>query len=123
MIRNLYISSLMTLAIALVTATTGCNKDISAGADLEHATQVTFDELKEVTQGQRYFFWIGSDKDFHYFETHEGFYRLTTKFEIPLFANRIERKNPLDMVKTPAVIVGDKISYWSSRMERMETEQ
>ena len=109
----------MTLAIAFVTAMTGCNKDISAGADWEHATQVTFDELKEVTQGQRHFFWFGSDKDFHYFETHEGFYRLTTKFEIPQFAVHIERHNPLDTHKFRVVIVGDRFSFWSSRTEGM----
>ncbi len=88
MIRAFCICSL----IALVTASIGCKRSISPGLDIEHATQVTFDQLKEVTQGQSFFGYTGSDDDFHYFKVQNGFYRLSSEFEMPQFHRQIDEK-------------------------------
>lgn len=86
-------SSVRLFAILLVLAITlsiGCGKAVSGGTDVEHATIVSVSQLQEATRDETSFWWIGTDKEFHYFEAKSGFYRVSTEFEMPQFANRIK---------------------------------
>ncbi len=105
MIRILYIS----LFVALVTATIGCNRNVSGGVVLEHATQVTFAQLKEATQGEGSFKWVGSKDGFHYFRTQKGFYRLSMDFEIPRLQKSIDSGFELGTREYTVIVDGDKI--------------
>ena len=101
------------LLIAVLATTIGCSRDISPGVDLQHATKVTFDQLKAATQGESHFIWIGSDADFHYFKTkNNGFYRLSTAFKMPRFQMRIDREAKPGSFEIEVVILnGKSISY------------
>jgi len=79
------------LLIGFIAGTIGCSRDISPGLDLENATKITIDQLSDATQSESYFVWTGSDDDFHYFRTKEGWYRLTTEHEIPAHFHRINK--------------------------------
>lgn len=109
------------LVLILAVGPVGCNRTVSAGLDIEHATKVSFPEFKEATHGENKFLYLGSDKDYHYFKTQKGFYRLTTEFEIPRFKASIEMNAARGVrpgtTATDACIVGDKIVYRSSRMD------
>ena len=113
LLRALYISSLVIVG----PLTIGCSRNVSAGPDVENATQVTFVQLKEATKGEDYFYWIGSDKEFHYFQAEKGFYRLTTKFEIPFFKSKIDRGDKPGTFQMRARTNGEKITGWSSRKD------
>ena len=112
-LKVILISSLVTL----VTLSSGCNQvqDISAGVDVSHATEVTFAQRKEATKGETKFRWVGSDDNFHYFETQKGFYRLTTKFEMPHFKHLMDRKWEPGILRTDVRIVGEKIAVWNGQ--------
>ena len=74
---------LVFLSVAIGTGTNGCKTNISPSPDVEHATLVTFSQLKEATQEEAFFDWVGCDRKFHYFKTQNGYYRLSTSFDIP----------------------------------------
>ncbi len=104
------IRATLVLSLAILATALGCDQGVSGGKDIEHATQVTFAELKEATDGHRFFLWIGSDEDFHYFRTEQGrFYRLTSEFEMPAFQKIIEKELAPGEIEWFATIDGDEI--------------
>lgn len=36
--------------------------------------------------------WVGSDDNYHYFKTQEGYYSLPTSFKLPTLQRQIDRK-------------------------------
>lgn len=91
MISRYYLVSILVL-VTLV----GC-KGRSPGADLQHATLVTFAELKEATKEEAEFWWCGSDKKHHYFQTKNGFYRLSSQFKMPSLQFIIDKQLAREM--------------------------
>jgi hypothetical protein len=67
----------------------GCNKNITPGKDIAQATLVSFEELKEATKDDVHFYWWGSDKKYHYFETPKGFYCLPESFKMERFDRQV----------------------------------
>lgn len=98
------------LLIGLIAGTIGCSRDISPGLDVENATKVTIDELRDATQSESDFYWTGSDDNFHYFETKEGFYRLTPEHELPKGFDGMNRLGKPGTFGVPVVIRDGKIA-------------
>ncbi len=64
------------IVVSIIAISTGCQRKISGGNDLEHATVVSSSEFKEALQQQHFFLWIGCDEEYHYCVAEDGFYRL-----------------------------------------------
>ena len=73
------------LSVVFGIGVSGCNGKVAPGVDFDHPTEVTIVQLKEATVGEDSFKWLGSDRNFHYFHTQKGFYRLTSKFKMSQF--------------------------------------
>ena len=106
--------------VILVAASTclfqlGCSQDLSPGVDVEHANTVNFVQFKKALGDEPYFFWCGSDRRYHYFQTRKGFYRLSSSFKMPAFErsleNMIAREIPPGTDFYPAYIENDQIAY------------
>lgn len=134
-------------AMSIVFYSNGCSGKISPGADLEHAALVTFSQFKEEIEsepgflwrgsdkkyhfkdepgGDAGFLWLGSDKNYHYFQAKKGFYRLSSKFQMPFFQRRIDsevaREIPPGNTFTHAKISGDTIVYDGESLAKSITE-
>src|SRR6056297_1145095 len=113
------ISRIICLACtALVLGIPGCDRSVTAGPDMEHATTVSFEQFRKATAEEEKFFWLGSDTEFHYFETSEGFYRISSGLEMPQLQNRIDLQWPPGTTKWTVRIDGDTIGGWSSRLQK-----
>lgn len=97
--------------IVLLAGTIGCSRDISPGLDVENATKVTIDELRDATQNASYFQWTGSDDKFHYFRTKEGYYRMTIEHELPHRWDEINRGKTIGNFGVPVVVKDGKIIH------------
>lgn len=106
-----------------VVVTAGCNRPVLAGPDIEHATRVTFEQLKEATQNEIVFQWFGSDKDFHYFKTQQGFYRLAREFELPQILKRHDRGEKPGTRIVEVLIHGDNIVYASDYLRKQHASR
>ena len=102
------------LVAAVVACFVGCSQDISPGADIEQATKVTFTQFKAIVELEGPFYWNGSDKNYHYFQTRKGFYRIDSRLKMPDFQNQIEsrvaRGYAPGTMKSSACIDGDTIA-------------
>ena len=100
--------------IIVLASTTGCNPNISPGPDVQHATEVTFEQLKSVVEGTPLFYWTGSDDKYHYFKMDDGFYRLSTDFKMPNFERMMMRKlEPGSFLIDVEVVDGERILSYS----------
>jgi hypothetical protein len=84
---NASLSFPVLLSVVFGIGVSGCNGKVVPGVDFDHPTEVTTAQLKEATEGEDFFVWLGSDRNFHYFHTKKGFYRLTSKFKMSQFDN------------------------------------
>ncbi|WP_417377503.1 hypothetical protein [Gimesia maris] len=66
----------LAIVVSVIAISTGCQRKISGGSDLEHATSVTSSEFKEALQQQPVVFWIGFDDDSQYCIAEDGFYKI-----------------------------------------------
>ena len=123
----IYRSLVVGLLLILYCQTAGCNRPVLAGADIDHAALVSFDQFKAATKDESKFWFLGTDKDYHYFMTEKGFYRMEAKFELPDFEifirnNEATERKPGD-TSSQAYIDGDMIKHWTSRMEKGSGER
>lgn len=95
--------------IGFIAGTIGCSRDISPGLDVENATKVTIEELRDATQNASYFQWTGSDDKFHYFRTKEGYYRITAEHELPHYFDKINKARSPGEFGIPVGIKDGKI--------------
>jgi len=72
MMRNVCLFFLLTL----IAATTGCHREIEAGATPETAPIVTFDQFRDAAKDHVSFWTAGSKDGFHYFLLRQGYYRV-----------------------------------------------
>ena len=72
MMRVILVFSIVCSAILVA----GCKPKLTGGTTLKNATHLTLPQLREVTKGMESFSWVGSDKDYSYFQTQSGIYRL-----------------------------------------------
>ena len=93
----------------------GCKPSLTPGADVEHATLVTFDQLRDLTKDEKVFWWLGGDADHQYFRTKDGFYRMTTSTEyfdearIQRAKNNFDRGVNVGDTRSDVMIRGDRI--------------
>ncbi len=104
--------------IALVMGITGCDQTVTPGPDVENATTVSFEQFREATAGEEKFFWVGSDPKFHYFETKQGYFRISIELKMPDFQRAIDREYEPGSFRRHARIDGDTIAPWSSRLQK-----
>lgn len=69
----------------------GCKPDLTPGTDWKNARAVSFEQFKQVTNGET-FMWVGSDDNYHYFKTNKGYYSLPASFKMPTLQRIIDRK-------------------------------
>jgi hypothetical protein len=82
---------IITIAWANVTCLSGCKRSLDPGVDVAHATLVSFSQLKEATKNDPFFYFNGSDGSYHYFETKNGFYRMSSTFKMTNYQQFIDR--------------------------------
>ena len=75
---DLWNNSIIITAL-LISFTVGCDSTVRPGVDLENAATVNPKYLYDITQGKPFKF-HGSDDKFYYFQTKDGFYRITNEF-------------------------------------------
>lgn len=87
-----HLSQALVLLICAISLT-GCGRDFSGGADVEHATAVSSSEFSQTMEGKT-FFLIGSDPPVHYVVSENGFYKLNDNEQ--LIQIRTSRRKPGD---------------------------